>query len=270
MSTLVRHIVGFFIVALALTAVCQAPAILAMRAGEQPAGIALPLMVIGACGPSLVAIAFAALLEGRAGLRALFRRGARTTKRFRFGLVALVHPFAAHMIGSAVLLMIGQYTATHLGYPPLLPEQVAIAILAPVGEEYGWRGYALPRLQALMTPVTASAIIGVVWAAWHLPTMFTPGASPSTLVVFVPLMIAGSVIYTWLFNATGGSMLVIVLAHLGIHVDNVSRAEVMGDGLAPLVATTAVFVAFALALIATGRLRASTPITHVPVAAPAR
>lgn len=232
-----------------------------MRDGEQPTGIALPLMAIGSSGPTWVAIVLALALEGRAGLRALFRRGVQTMNRAPLALVALAHPFVAHMIASGALLVVGQYTATHLAYPPLLPEQIAIAIIAPLGEEYGWRAYALPRLQRVMSPVTASVIIGVVWALWHVPTFFIPGASFDTLAIFIPLMIAGSIIYTWLFNASGGSMLVIVLAHLGIHLDNIARAEMMGDGLRPAIATTVVFVLFATVLVATGRVRRESAVT---------
>lgn len=256
MSTPLFRTLLFFALSCGLTAFGQAPAILAMRAGKAPEGVALPLMVIGAAGPTLVAIAMAAL-EGRAGLRALFRVGAATRHRLSLGAVALAHPFVAHMAGSLALVLAGQYTARHLAYPPLLPEQIAIAIIAPVGEEYGWRGYALPRLQAVMSPVAASALIGVVWAAWHVPTFFMPGATMDTLLLFLPLMIAGSLIYTWLHNASGGSMFVVVLAHLGIHLDNIARADAMGDGLRPAIATTVVLAIFAAALVGSGRLSSS-------------
>lgn len=251
-----RNVLLFFAIACALTAVCQTPGILALRAGEQPTPIVVLLMVVGAAGPTLVAVLFS-----RIERRPLFRRPVQTKRRLPLGLLAVAHPFIAHMIASAALIVVGQYTAKHYAYPPLLPEQIAIAILAPVGEEYGWRGYALPRLQAVMSPVAASALIGVVWACWHLPTMWMPGATFATFAVFIPMMIAGSIIYTWLFNASGGSMLVIVLAHLGIHLDNVVRADAMGDGLSPAVSTMIVLCIFAGVLVATGRLRRDAAVT---------
>lgn len=262
-----RQVGLFFGASCVLTAVCQTPGILAFRAGRQPTGVAVPLMVIGACGPSLVAILMAVLLERRAGIRALFRRGVSTRRRLPLGLVALAHPVAAHLLASAALLVVGQYTAKHLLYPPVLPEHVAILVLAPLGEEYGWRGYALPRLQAVMSPLAASALIGVVWTLWHVPTFFMPGASLEVSLLFLPLLVAGSVIYTWLFNASGGSMFVIVLAHLGIHLDNIARADALGDGARPLASTTVVLIAFSALLVASGRLKASTAVTGGGVAA---
>ena len=92
-----------------------------------------------------------------------------------------------------------------------------------------------------------------MWAVWHVPTFFVPGASITDLAVFVPLMIAGSIIYSWLFNASGGSMLVIVLAHLGAHLDSLGRAIAL-DGWSPAIATTVFVVVFAVVLLATGRL----------------
>jgi uncharacterized protein len=248
-----RQVLLFFALACALTAVCQTPAILALRAGEQPTGVALPLMAIGSSGPTIVAIIMAALLEGRAGLRALFRRGVATAHRLSLSVVAVGHIFAAHMLGNGVLLLVGQYTAQHLAYPPTQFEHYAIAVIAPLGEEYGWRGYAQPRLQRVTTPLVASVIIGVVWAVWHVPTFFIPGTSFDMLFMFLPLMIAGSIIYTWLFNASGGSMLVIVLAHLGAHLDSVARAVAL-DGWPPAIATTVFVVLFAVVLLALGRL----------------
>lgn len=261
MSSPLRQVFLFFVAACALTAVCQWPAIAALRAGEQPAGVQLPLMVIGASGPTLVAIVLALALEGRAGLRALLRRGVQTMHRARLAVPALGHVFAAHMIASGALFVVGQYTAQHLAYPPTKFEHVAIAIIAPIGEEYGWRGYALPRLQRVMSPLSASVIIGVVWALWHVPTFFMPGVSMNMLAIFLPMMIAGSIIYTWLFNASGGSMLVIVLAHLGAHLDGLGRAQPLGDGLRPIIGATVVLVIFAVIVVATGRVRRQDAVT---------
>lgn len=260
MSSPARQVLLFFVAACVLTAVCQAPAIVALRAGEAPSPVAMLLMVIGSSGPTAVAVAFASFFEGREGLRTLFRLGVRTMHRVPLGVVALGHIFVAHMIGSGALFAVGQYTAQHLAYPPLQFEHYAIAVIAPLGEEYGWRGYALPRLQRVTTPLNASVIIGVVWAAWHIPSSFMPGTSFYMLLLFLPLMIAGSIIYSWLFNASGGSMLVIVLAHLGAHLDGLGRAVAL-DGWRPAIATTVVVVLFAVIVVATGRLASSRAVT---------
>jgi membrane protease YdiL (CAAX protease family) len=248
----VRALLSFFFGSILLTAFCQSPGILALRHGTQLTGPLMLLMAIGSSGPTIVAVILSALSDGRAGVRALFaRRGQPAPYQYT---IALFHVLAAHLIASAALMLIGQFGTRHLAYPPLRPEQLAIAIVAPLGEEYGWRGYALPRLQARLSPLNASLIIGVVWTVWHLPAFFAPGVSPLDLLRMLPLLLAGSVIYTWLYNASGGSMRLMVLAHLGAHIDNVVRAQPSGDGLAPLYGTTIVLALFAIGLVATGRL----------------
>jgi membrane protease YdiL (CAAX protease family) len=83
---------------------------------------------------------------------------------------------------------------------------------APIGEEIGWRGYALPRLLSRWSPFTAGAVLGVIWAVWHLPVVLAdPGLrvpAPFLLQV-VPL----SILFTWLFLRTKGSVLIAVLFH---------------------------------------------------------
>jgi membrane protease YdiL (CAAX protease family) len=84
-----------------------------------------------------------------------------------------------------------------------------------LGEEIGWRGYALPRLQAGRSALSASLILGVIWALWHLPLYFT-GQVFRPLSLFPPFfigVIALSVILTWVYNSTGGSLLMVVLIH---------------------------------------------------------
>ena len=84
-----------------------------------------------------------------------------------------------------------------------------------MGEEIGWRGYALPRLQAGRSALSASIILGVVWGFYHLPLYFTGKASRplSIFPLFVVSTIALSVIITWMYNNTGGSLLLVVLLH---------------------------------------------------------
>jgi membrane protease YdiL (CAAX protease family) len=230
-----------------------------MRSGGTQSGVAMWLLAIGSCGPTLVALVLSLLEGGRAGVSALFGRRARPAWYF-YG-IALFHILAAHLVATFGLVLAGRYTAQHLVYPPLLPEQVAIAILAPLGEEYGWRGYALPRLQSVMQPLSASLVIGVVWALWHVPTFLLPGATAADFLLTLPGMLAGSVLYTCMYNATGGSMRIVLLAHLGVHLDNVFRAARSSDGSAPLVSTSVVLVLFAAGLVAAGALQKETAVT---------
>jgi membrane protease YdiL (CAAX protease family) len=88
----------------------------------------------------------------------------------------------------------------------------------PFLEEFGWRGFALPRMQRQFGPLGASLLLGVLWAFWHspffLPGGFTPhGASLLFIGLFVLVALASTMLMTWVFNHTQGSLLLAFLAH---------------------------------------------------------
>jgi membrane protease YdiL (CAAX protease family) len=84
-----------------------------------------------------------------------------------------------------------------------------------LGEEIGWRGYVLPRLQSRMSALSAALLIAPIWGLWHLPLWLTgdPVKTPTFYVPFFVAVFALSVILTWVYNSTGGSLLMVVLAH---------------------------------------------------------
>ena len=85
----------------------------------------------------------------------------------------------------------------------------------PLGEEPGWRGFALPRLQSRYSPLAATTILALLVAGWHLPLFFLEegGLQPPALVGGLVTTIAVTYWYTWLFNRTGGSLIMVVMAH---------------------------------------------------------
>jgi membrane protease YdiL (CAAX protease family) len=89
-----------------------------------------------------------------------------------------------------------------------------------VGEELGWRGYALPRLLASRSALSASLILGVLWGAWHLPTFLAPGTPQYGLPfsAYVLLTTAYSVLFTWIYLHTRGSVLIATLFHGAINL----------------------------------------------------
>jgi membrane protease YdiL (CAAX protease family) len=89
----------------------------------------------------------------------------------------------------------------------------------PLGEELGWRGFALPKLLEKYSPLKASVLLGIVWGVWHLPALFV-GGSPqegASIVFFIVGAIIISVLSTWLYLNTGGSVLITTLLHLVIN-----------------------------------------------------
>jgi membrane protease YdiL (CAAX protease family) len=82
------------------------------------------------------------------------------------------------------------------------------------GEEIGWRGYVLPRLQATYNALVSSLIVGVIWSVWHLPKFFGTGLSGErSFFWFTVAHLALAVLYTWLYNNSRGSLLLVVLFH---------------------------------------------------------
>jgi len=92
----------------------------------------------------------------------------------------------------------------------------------PLQEEFGWRGYALPRLQARFNAVISSVILGVFWSLWHLPYFFI-GTESGYQYLWGHMLssILISVIITWLWNNTGGSVLVALISHNMFNVSNI-------------------------------------------------
>jgi uncharacterized protein len=90
-----------------------------------------------------------------------------------------------------------------------------INLLSNVWEEIGWRGFALPRLQARYSALTASIFLGVLWAVWHFPLLLDPNNAMSNFPWYVMMvnMAAMSVIYAWIYNSTHGSLLLVTLFH---------------------------------------------------------
>ena len=82
------------------------------------------------------------------------------------------------------------------------------------GEEMGWRGYVLPRLQSKFNALVSSLLLGVIWSVWHLPKFFGTGSSEGrSFFWFTVFTISVAVLYTWLYNNTQGSLLLVVLFH---------------------------------------------------------
>jgi membrane protease YdiL (CAAX protease family) len=115
-------------------------------------------------------------------------------------------------------------------------------------EEIGWRGFALPHLQRRYSALVSSLILGLVWACWHFPNFFF--FTPTKLAIFVPMGIVLSVIYTWVYNSTGGSLFAVVVLHgATIATGNLFAGGDAGSSLPGDVITRLLFVVFAAWLV---------------------
>jgi len=133
------------------------------------------------------------------------------------------------------------------------------SIITTIPEETGWRGFALPRLQRSRGPLLASLVVGSLWGLWHLPDFFYPQAVQSG--ISFPLFLAGtvatSILFTWVFNRTGGSLVMVSLLHSSFNASDVFLPllpQVTGTTL-QLAFYLALITAVAVTLIVFGRLR---------------
>ncbi len=243
----------FFVAAFALTWLPQLPALLALW-GVLPGPFEryMPLGGLGAFGPMVAAILAARRESGRDGVRALFR----PLKTWRVG--ALWYPTALLLSGAILVAALavyralgGHYTGPWV-YPPSDAQRLVAMVVFPIGEEIGWRGFALPRLQRRYGPLLASVVVGLAWGLWHGPMLALAGITdPLTLVTMVPFFLAGSVVFTWVYNRTRGSLLIAVLLHMGTHLSN-SHRSLPGDATPALLHTVG-FCVVALVLVLADR-----------------
>jgi len=106
--------------------------------------------------------------------------------------------------------------------PMLLIVFAYMRIFVPLGEEVGWRGYALRALQARYGALLSSVILGVMWALWHLPQFFNPDAFYSNLpfVLWLAYLVPFAILITWVVNSTGGSVVMAMIVHAVMNASN--------------------------------------------------
>jgi membrane protease YdiL (CAAX protease family) len=238
----------FFAAALGITWLLQLPALLAQK-GVIPGPVEryLVLAVLGGFGPCIAAVLMARIEAGRAGVRALFRRMRIWRISPVWYCVALGLFAAIYVAGSAVYRLFGGDDAGRWLYPPEHAQHVSAMIIIPFAEEPGWRGFALPRLQERYAPLRASLVLGIFWAAWHTMMFVLQGATPLIFVIAILNIVAGSIVFSWIFNRTRESLLFAILAHVGVHLNNPFHA--LPDNITPFVVYTVAVAVFAGAIV---------------------
>jgi membrane protease YdiL (CAAX protease family) len=256
----VKAMVIFFVLAYALSwswAFPLAAAHLVVRRGE-----GWPTHYPALFGPAIAAVVVTAWTLGRPGIRDLLVRMARWQVPLRWWLAAL-SPVA--FLGLALIAMaaagkalpsvadFGQYSGT----PAIgLVGVLLLIAFGALGEETGWRGYALPQLQRRFSPLTSSLILAVLWFGWHLPQFFViatyRNSSPVQYVGFFLGLTCGAVILTWLYNRSGGGILLVAAWH-GLY--NFVSGTQAATGLLAAVVTTLVMIQAVVLIILELRAR---------------
>ena len=201
--------------------------------------IANPLFILAVYAPGISAVIVSGLIEGPAGIRRLLRG----LLRWRIG----IEWYFAIFVGVPMLSAIAMLLSSVLARTPLSIDhwyqlfllgptgheivqassggelwRVIPAVLGsfladpgPLGEELGWRGFALPRLLKDRSALSAGVVLGVIWGVWHLPAFLIAGTPQNSMSfpTFIVGAIALSVLMTWAFKGTRGSVLAAVLIH---------------------------------------------------------
>jgi membrane protease YdiL (CAAX protease family) len=164
------------------------------------------------------------LLEGRAGLRDLWRRLRLWRVSVGYYAFVLCWLALAKLAGAAIVALAGSgiYEMPNLAHWTALPLRFLMILFlgGPLGEEIGWRGFALPRLVARHGPGPASLRLGVVWALWHLPVFLIAGTDQygQPILWYTVMVTAYTFLFTWVHEKTGGSLLLALLHHTAINV----------------------------------------------------
>jgi uncharacterized protein len=185
------------------------------------------LHFVGGLGPALAGIIMTAAHDGRRGLRVLTRRV--TTGPGRWLSFAILAPATAYLVAIGVASAFGVHVDMRLtgaseefASMPVAAYWVANLVFYGYGEEIGWRGFALPRLQRRRSALAASMWLSLVWGLWHIPLFFFSaglGTMPLIgLIGWAASIVTGSVVCTWLFNSTRGSIAVLALFHAALDI----------------------------------------------------
>ena len=218
-------LLGFFALTFAATWTFYITAV--VLSDKAPPGAGLPpgvgsLVLLGTFAPALVALALTARAEGQAGVRALLSRLFRWQVSARWYVFAVSYIAAIKLTAALVYRVVtGAWPAFGYEQLPLMIAATALSlvVLGQAGEELGWRGYAIPRLAARFGLGSASIVVGILWALWHLPLFYLRGAEPygQSFPIYLIQVTAISVAIAWLYWRTNGSLLLTMLMHAAIN-----------------------------------------------------
>lgn len=215
-----------------------------------------PIFFLAVSAPSLLAVVLTWFEEGGQGVIRLLRQLVKLPSRWQWYAV---------VFGGMCLVDFLATEVRHLGDPSARTFSLgawlyAVATLpifwtsdpGPLGEEFGWRGYALPRLLRLTTPFSASVLLGLMWGIWHAPAFFIKGTPQSSLLFasFLVGTLTLSIVMTWVFRSTQSVLLAGVILHF-----------LANRGLAGASSSSAfVYVVVAMTLLAVTRGQLISPL----------
>lgn len=177
-----------------------------------------PVYKLGTFAPTIVALALIWVRQGISGLKELLQRVLDWRVKIGWYLFSFFVAVPIVLLSIWIHIWLG-------GSKPQFNDPAQLYLVAPaflyvlffsvLGEEIGWRGYALPRLLENYDALTSSLILGLIWGVWHLPLFWMAGNFHATIPfsAFMLQVIAFSIVYTWMFVKTDGNLLLPHLFH---------------------------------------------------------
>jgi membrane protease YdiL (CAAX protease family) len=233
---------GYFLLAYGISWAIGIPLAITARWNQQPLPFSIHYLI--AYGPMLSALIMTWLTDGLDGLKELLARILKWRVQPVWWLVAF-SPLGLFAVFAIMKRFIqGEWMDFGLlGQVNFLPNLGLGALFLWIftfglGEEIGWRGYALPRLQKNRSSLSATLILSAFWAIWHLPQFFYL-FDVTILLGWLFGLLAGAIVFTWLYNSTQGSILMVALWHGTFNFITASKA---GEGVIAAVLSTLVIV----------------------------
>ncbi len=177
-----------------------------------------PWKLLAAFGPSLAGLFIISLVSGDEGLKKIWAQLTKFRINWVWYLIGLAAPPLLMLTSLWIHILLGG-TGLSFNDPAeiyrVIPVFLLVLFFSVLGEEIGWRGFALPWLQERFNALTSSLILGLIWAFWHLPLFWLPGGFHQQLPLtwFLLQTISITILYTWVYNATQGSLWIILLLH---------------------------------------------------------
>ena len=220
----VRNLILFILIAFGWTWLFYLPSILSPTGGGRTSTGTIELHIlilenIGNFGPLVGAVSLTFINEGKEGIKQLWKRfwNFDINKKWVIIIFFLLPILSGIAFFTAVFNEGVIPKLVWLSQPWLLIFWFIILFTFAGGlaEEFGWRGYAIDRLQAKYNALYSSIALGVIWAFWHLPFWFVAGSShqSNSFLWFLVLVIFLSILYTWIYKNTEGNLLAATIFH---------------------------------------------------------
>jgi len=239
-SLLARHpLVSYFILAYVIAWLIWLPLLLSRGGGiglipfttdKGVTGLTAIFIILGSFGPALAALIMTAVTEGGPGVRLWLLRFVRVRVGVQWYLIALLLPLLVLLVSRLPLLGISLVSRLFSAQGGsgfaiyVVSVIISLVIGSPLGEEPGWRGFALHRLEQHMGALRGSLVLGVLWACWHLPLalfsvwglQYQVGGFFLPFLLFILTVISYTIVMTWVFNNTRGSIFIAILFHAAV------------------------------------------------------